>query len=75
MSSLITIPRRPGPVREPMGIFCLHMEMGRTEIPKTCIHNYECQHCSFDQWLERFEGGAGIQEGMSRPTDISGRPV
>ena len=36
-------------------LFCRHMLSGRTLIPKTCIHNYECEKCAFDQWLEETE--------------------
>ena len=36
-------------------VFCLHLLNGRTVIPKTCIHNYECWKCAFDQWLEEIE--------------------
>jgi len=31
---------------------CLHVENGAVKIAKTCIRNYECRHCAFDQWLE-----------------------
>jgi len=36
-------------------LFCLHLLNGRTMIPKTCIHNYECGKCAFDQWLDETE--------------------
>ncbi|MFC1534447.1 hypothetical protein ACFL7M_13900 [Thermodesulfobacteriota bacterium] len=31
---------------------CLHAEQGTILIPKICIRNYECGHCSFDQWID-----------------------
>ena len=37
------------------GYLCIHFINGRTVIPKTCIHNYECWKCAFDQWLEEIE--------------------
>ena len=40
--------------RKPEG-FCLHRLNGRTVIPKTCIYDYECSNCVFDQWLEEIE--------------------
>jgi hypothetical protein len=32
--------------------WCLYAENGRMEIPKICIRNFECWHCSFYYWLE-----------------------
>ena len=34
---------------------CLHWVNGRTEIPKTCITNYQCERCAFDQWLDELD--------------------
>ena len=34
---------------------CLHWINGRTEIPKTCIMNYHCERCAFDQWLDELD--------------------
>jgi hypothetical protein len=34
---------------------CVHMEDGRAGIPRICIHDYECSHCAFDQWIEEME--------------------
>jgi hypothetical protein len=31
-------------------------ETALTRIPKICIHDYECRHCAFDQWIEEMEG-------------------
>lgn len=39
------IPNRP----------CLHVESGRTVIPKICTRGYECWHCAFDQWIDEIE--------------------
>jgi hypothetical protein len=35
---------------------CIHEQEGRIEMPKCCIHHYECRHCSFDQWLAEMDG-------------------
>jgi hypothetical protein len=34
--------------------WCSHVENGRIGIPKICIRNFECRHCSFYYWLEDF---------------------
>jgi len=34
---------------------CVHLEKGRTGIPKICIWNGECWHCAFDQWIREIE--------------------
>ncbi|MFH1349556.1 MAG: hypothetical protein ABII26_01340 [Pseudomonadota bacterium] len=34
---------------------CIHLEKGRTGIPKICIRNDECWHCAFDQWIREIE--------------------
>jgi hypothetical protein len=34
---------------------CIHTKTGRTRINKTCLRNYECWHCAFDQWLDETE--------------------
>lgn len=41
-------------VRMPFGL-CRHLASGRTAIPKTCIYDYECWKCPFDQWLEELD--------------------
>lgn len=38
------------------GRFCVRAETGLARIPKICIHDYECRHCAFDQWMEEMEG-------------------
>ena len=39
---------------------CRHLENGRSMIPKTCIYNYECWKCAFDQWLDELETRQGV---------------
>ena len=34
---------------------CLHWLNGRTQIAKTCIKNYQCERCAFDQWLDEMD--------------------
>lgn len=34
---------------------CRHTLTGRTDAPKTCILNYECFHCDYDQWLDEWD--------------------
>jgi hypothetical protein len=34
---------------------CVLTMNGRTGIPKTCMHNFECWHCPFDQWIGSME--------------------
>ena len=47
---------------------CVHVENDAVKIAKTCIWNYECWHCAFDQWLEETEGqhtpSCGIEENL-----------
>jgi len=31
---------------------CVHVLSGRVDGPKTCMVNFECYHCAFDQWLD-----------------------
>jgi hypothetical protein len=38
------------------GRSCVRAETALTRIPKICIHDYECRHCAFDQWIEEMEG-------------------
>jgi hypothetical protein len=38
-------------------IWCSHVENGQMGIPRICIRDFECRHCSFYYWLE--EAGAG----------------
>jgi hypothetical protein len=40
---------------------CLHTVCGRIRTVKTCIHDYQCWHCAFDQWLDEMEVGAESQ--------------
>ena len=35
---------------------CLHLMNGRTRIAKTCIRNYQCECCAFEQWLDEVDG-------------------
>lgn len=34
---------------------CRHSLTGRVSMPKICPNNYECYHCSYDQWLDEFD--------------------
>jgi len=34
---------------------CIHSLTGRIGASKICTRNYECHHCSFDQWLDEVE--------------------
>ena len=34
---------------------CIRVENAGLRIPKICIHDYECWHCPFDQWIEEME--------------------
>jgi len=34
---------------------CRHALTGRTDAPKICSMNYECNHCSYDQWLDEYD--------------------
>jgi hypothetical protein len=42
--------RRLAPLR-----LCLHWINGRTQIAKTCIKNYQCERCAFEQWLDEVD--------------------
>lgn len=43
--------RKQYPISPP----CRHALTGRTDAPKTCILNYECFHCAYDQWLDEWD--------------------
>ncbi len=43
---------------------CLHTGSGRIRIVKTCIHNYQCWHCAFDQWLDEMEERQKAGDGL-----------
>lgn len=45
---------------------CRHVLTGRVEEPRTCILNYECYHCDFDQMLDEED-----LNGFSRNPDFS----
>jgi glycine cleavage system H lipoate-binding protein len=34
---------------------CRHALTGRVDAPKVCTLNYECYHCSYDQWLDEYD--------------------
>ena len=34
---------------------CRHLLTGRIQEPKTCILNYECGHCAYDQMLDEYD--------------------
>ena len=34
---------------------CLYRLNGRTQIAKTCIRNYQCERCAFEQWLDEVD--------------------
>jgi len=34
---------------------CLHWVNGRTQIAKSCLRNYQCERCAFDQWLDEMD--------------------
>ena len=40
--------------RAPLDL-CLHWVNRRTQIAKTCIKNYQCERCAFDQWLDEMD--------------------
>ncbi|MCP4681036.1 MAG: hypothetical protein GY864_01720 [Desulfobacterales bacterium] len=61
--------RRPGP-KDP-NRSCVHVKNGGTGIPKTCIRNFECGHCAFDQWLEVVEEGPRVREFFTFPRVIT----
>lgn len=42
---------------------CLHTHSGRIRIEKTCINDYQCGHCAFDQWLDEMEYSKMAEDG------------
>jgi hypothetical protein len=52
------------------GRSCVRAETDLTRIPKICIHDYECRHCAFDQWMEEMEGRALSVPGYSIEKDL-----
>ena len=53
----------------PYHLFCLHRENGLTGIPKICTRNYECRHCTFDQWLDEMVG-CDVAKNVSQNIEI-----
>ena len=41
---------------------CLHEDSKRIRTAKTCVYNYQCGHCPFDQWLDEMEEREEIVE-------------
>ena len=41
---------------------CLHADSKRIRTAKTCVYNYQCGHCPFDQWLDEMEEGQEVGE-------------
>ncbi|MFC1821423.1 hypothetical protein ACFL9T_01870 [Thermodesulfobacteriota bacterium] len=55
------------------GRSCIHGEEGHTGIPKLCIHNDECWHCPFDQWLGEVEESRNSLDCRNMKTDLLAR--
>ena len=36
---------------------CVHVQRGKGSMAKTCIHDHECWHCAYDQWIDAMEAG------------------
>ena len=70
MRKTITKRRRTGPGTHDPCHTCVHVKNGRVKLPKTCIRDYECWHCAFDQWLELLEEGQKADEGLIIPRVI-----
>ncbi len=49
---------------------CLHTGSGRIRTVKTCIHDYQCWHCAFDQWLDEMEGMQKAGDGLEISKNI-----
>ena len=52
---------------------CIHGVEGRTGIPKLCIHNDECRHCPFDQWLWEIEESRNSLDCVNMEPDLLAR--
>ena len=46
---------------------CLQTGSGRIRIAKTCIYDYQCWHCAFDQWLDEMEERQMAGDGSKIP--------
>jgi len=44
---------------------CVHVQSGRVDGPKSCIFNYECSHCAFDQWLDYMDESTDRKDGCT----------
>ena len=49
---------------------CLHTVCGRIRTVKTCIHDYQCWHCAFDQWLDEMEERPQAEDGLQISKNI-----
>ena len=66
----ITNRQGTGPGTQDPCHLCVHVKNGQAELPKTCIRDYECWHCAFDQWLELLEEGQKTHESLIIPRVI-----
>ena len=44
---------------------CLHADSKRIRTAKTCVYNYQCGHCPFDQWLDEMEEREEIKDNLT----------
>ena len=51
---------------------CIHVLNGRVDGPKSCVFNYECFHCAFDQWLDHMdEANSADLVPTGKPMDLN----
>jgi hypothetical protein len=53
----------------PQGL-CIHVQGGRGSMAKTCIHDYQCWHCAYDQWIDAMEAGEKAGRSLKLDGDI-----
>jgi hypothetical protein len=49
---------------------CIHVQSGKGSMAKTCIHDYECWHCAYDQWIDAMEAGEKAGRSLKLAGDI-----
>lgn len=46
---------------------CIRVLEETLEIPRTCLRNFECRNCAFDQWLDYTDIGPDLASAEDEP--------
>jgi hypothetical protein len=68
-NSMIGIGKAGTGFLRPHGL-CIHVWSGKGSKAKNCIHNYECWHCAYDQWIDVMEEGGNAGKNLEQAGDV-----